>query len=150
MVLLEIHQRFKGHFLNESRISFKYIFLWTEIVATATTATLNFSFIIQEIFSWLISEEWEVRNGEQLSQGNLQILVLKRSCSEVFYKKVVLRNFAKFTGKHLCQGLSFNKVVGRALQLDWKRDWHRCFPANIVKILRTPFLTEHLLWLLPK
>ena len=27
-------------------------------------------------------------------------------------KKNVLRNFAKFTGKHLCQGLLFNKVVG--------------------------------------
>ena len=25
----------------------------------------------------------------------------------------VLRNFAKFTGKHLCQGLFFNKVAGR-------------------------------------
>ena len=24
---------------------------------------------------------------------------------EVFYKKVVLKNFAKFTGKHLCQSL---------------------------------------------
>ena len=27
-------------------------------------------------------------------------------------KKGVLINFAKFTGKHLCQGLFFNKVVG--------------------------------------
>ena len=27
-------------------------------------------------------------------------------------KKVVLRNFAKFTRKHLCQSLSFNKVAG--------------------------------------
>ena len=26
--------------------------------------------------------------------------------------KGVLRNFAKFTGKHLCQGLFFNKVAG--------------------------------------
>ena len=25
---------------------------------------------------------------------------------------------------------------------------HRCFPVNIVKFLRTPFLTEHLWWLL--
>ena len=31
---------------------------------------------------------------------------------EVFYKKDVLKNFAKFTGKHLCQGLFFNKVAG--------------------------------------
>ena len=31
---------------------------------------------------------------------------------EVFRKIGVLRNFAKFTGKHLCQSLFFNKVVG--------------------------------------
>ena len=29
-----------------------------------------------------------------------------------FCKKGVLRNFTKFTGKHLCQSLSFNKVAG--------------------------------------
>ena len=29
-----------------------------------------------------------------------------------FVKKGVLRNFAKFTGKHLCQSLFFNKVAG--------------------------------------
>ena len=26
--------------------------------------------------------------------------------------RVVLRNFTKFTGKHLCQSLFFNKVAG--------------------------------------
>ena len=44
-------------------------------------------------------------------------------------KKGVLRNFTKFTGKHLCQSLFFNKVAGP-----------RCFPVNFVKLLRTPFL----------
>ena len=29
-----------------------------------------------------------------------------------------------------------------------KRPWHKCFPVNFVKFLRTPFLTEHLRWLL--
>ena len=38
-------------------------------------------------------------------------------------KKGVLRKFSKFTGKHLCQRL-----------------WHRCFPVNFEKFLRTPFL----------
>ena len=33
---------------------------------------------------------------------------------EVFYKKIVLRNFAKFSGKHLYQSLFFNKVTGLA------------------------------------
>ena len=37
---------------------------------------------------------------------------MKRSSHpEVFCKKVVLRNFAKFTGKDLCQSLFFNKVA---------------------------------------
>ena len=35
-----------------------------------------------------------------------------RSHPEVFCEKGVLRNFAKFTGKHLCQSLFFNKVAG--------------------------------------
>ena len=37
--------------------------------------------------------------------------MIRSSCREVFCKKNVLRNFAKFTGKHLCQRLLFNKVA---------------------------------------
>ena len=36
----------------------------------------------------------------------------RSSRPEVFCKKGVLRNFAKFTGKHLCQSLFLNKVAG--------------------------------------
>ena len=36
----------------------------------------------------------------------------RSSRPEVFCKKGVLRNFTKFTGKHLCQRLFFNKVAG--------------------------------------
>ena len=48
----------------------------------------------------------------------------------MFCKKGALRNFAKFTVKHLCQSLFL------------------CFPVNFTKFLRTPFLTERLRWLL--
>ena len=65
-----------------------------------------------------------------------------QSCSII---KGVLRNFVKFTGKHLCQNLFFNKVAGlRPATLLKKRLWHRCFPVNFAKFLRTPFFTEHL------
>ena len=37
---------------------------------------------------------------------------VRSSRPEVFCRKSVLRNFAKFTRKHLCQSLFFNKVVG--------------------------------------
>ena len=44
---------------------------------------------------------------------------------EMSYQKGVLKNFAKFKGKQLCQNLLFNKVVGRR-------------PVNFAKFLRTP------------
>ena len=72
------------------------------------------------------------------------LLLLRSSRPEVFYKKAVLRNFAKFTGKHLCQAL-FNRLL---IKLPKKRLWHRVFPENFAKFLRTPFVTEHLWWLL--
>ena len=73
-----------------------------------------------------------------------------RNCRpEVFCKKGVLSNFAKFTGKHLCYSLFFHKVAGlRPATLLKKRLRHRCFPLNFAKLLRTPFLTEYLCWLL--
>ena len=73
----------------------------------------------------------------------------RSSCPEVFCKRGVIKNFAKFTGKYLCQSLFFSKVAGlRPATLLKKRLWHRCFPVNFAKFLRTPFLTEHLRWLL--
>ena len=52
--------------------------------------------------------------------------ILNRSSHRRFsVKKYVLRNFAKFKEKHLCQSLFFNKVAG--LTLLKKRLWHRCF-----------------------
>ena len=62
------------------------------------------------------------------------------SCPEVFCEKGVLRNFAKLTGKNVCQSLVFNKLAGlRSATLLKKTLWHRCFPVNFVKFLRTTF-----------
>ena len=55
--------------------------------------------------------------------------------------KGVLRNFAKFTGKDLCQSLFFNKATDlRSATLLKKKFWRRCFPVNFAKFLRTLFL----------
>ena len=47
---------------------------------------------------------------------------------EVFYQKGVPTNFSKFTGKHLCQNLSF------------KRLYYRFFPVNFLKFEGPLFL----------
>ena len=68
-------------------------------------------------------------------------LCFQKQPPELFYKKSVLRNFTQFTGKHLCQSLSFNKVAGlRPATLLKKKLWYRCLPVNFVKLLRTSFL----------
>ena len=59
-------------------------------------------------------------------------------------KKVVLRNFTKFTGKHLCQSLFFNKVPGLGLQLYLKRDSGTGVSCEFCEISKNTFFTEHL------
>ena len=59
--------------------------------------------------------------------------------------KSVLRNFAKFAGKHLWQSLLFDKAADlEACDFIRKGLWQRCFPVNFAKFLTIPFVTEHL------
>ena len=54
---------------------------------------------------------------------SLLIFRAKAASGRVLYTKVFLKTiFAIFTGKHLCQCLSFNKVAGFSLQLNYKGD----------------------------
>ena len=82
-------------------------------------------------------------------ENQITLETLLSSRVEVFCEKGILRNFAKFTGKHMCRSLFLNKVTGpRPGTLLKRRLWYRCFPVNFVKFLRAPFLTEHPRWLL--
>ena len=65
-----------------------------------------------------------------------------RRCS--VRKGVLTRNFGKFTGKHLCQSLLFNKVAGVKPATLIKRDSDTgFFSVNFAKFLRTPIFPEH-------
>ena len=56
---------------------------------------------------------------------------------EVFCKKGVLKNFAKFTGKYLFQSPFFNKAAGLFVK---KETLAYVFLVNFMKFLRTPLL----------
>ena len=129
-------------------------------------------FFFQEIFSWYnyffifssIINQWSKAKKknpntlESLRHNRKKIYEtakynhicnFRSSRPEMFCRKGVPRSFAKFTEKHLCQSLFCNKVASlRPATLLKKRLWHRCFPVNFAKFLRTPFLTELLRWLL--
>ena len=62
---------------------------------------------------------------------------IQKVCPDVFYKIDVLKHFR-----------SSCPVCLRPATLLKMRLWHRCFPVNFVKVLRTPYFTEHLWWLL--
>ena len=65
-----------------------------------------------------------------------------------FYKKGAFKNFAKFTIKHLCQSLLFNKVAGPGMQLYWKKETlaqvfscKLCENFKSTNFYRTPLVT---------
>ena len=65
------------------------------------------------------------------------------------FRDLMSMKFTKFIGKNLSQGLFFDKFAGIKPETSLKkRLWHRSFPENFAKFLRTSFLTEHLRWLL--
>ena len=77
---------------------------------------------------------WKATNIIDVSKGTKY----RSSHQKCSLRKGVLRNFTRFTGKHLCQSLFF--ICVRLATLLKKRLWHRCFPVNFAKFLRTLFL----------
>ena len=117
-------------------------FVYVQICACAALYPVTKIVTSELQFLWLIIS----LAGTLLLENIFYIFISSRP--EVFCRKGVLSNFAKFTGKHLCQSLFFNKVAGlRPATLLTKRLWHRCFPVNFAKFLRTLCFTEHLRWL---
>ena len=62
---------------------------------------------------------------------------------EVLYEKGVLKNFAKLTGKHVSQSLSFNKDV--AWNFIKKENLAQMFSCEFCEIFKNTFLRKHLL-----
>ena len=65
----------------------------------------------------------------------------RRRC---FVRKGVLRNFAKFTGKHMCQSLFYNKVADLRPATIKKDTLAQVFFCEFCKISKNTFFTEHL------
>ena len=71
-------------------------------------------------------------------------VAVNRMCS---IKKVFLK-FRKIDSRTTVpRSLFWQNCYLRPVALLKKRPWHRSLPVNFVKILRTPFFIEHLLWL---
>ena len=81
------------------------------------------------------SAPWEYWNLSTylLTLFNFKLHIVRSSHRSYSIKRVVLRNFAVFTGKHLCWNLFFNKVTSlQACNFIKKRPQRSLFPVNIM------------------
>ena len=100
-----------------------------------------------------ICQTWNIitKIEQRVCTGEMISLTTDRvSRLEVFCKKAVQRNFAKFPGKHLCQNLFFNKVAALACNFIEKETLAQVFSCELCEISKNTFFTEHLWWLLLK
>ena len=97
---------------------------------------LSTKFPHQEIkWNFGILRSGELSNSEvkfHVFQPISGMVQCRSSRPEVFCKKSTSKNLAKFTGKHLCWPEACNFIK--------KRLYHKCFPVNFAKFLRTSFL----------
>ena len=78
-------------------------------------------------------------NSFQKCRSSCLQMFFRSSHPEMFCKKAVLRDFSKFTRKHLCQSLFITKVSGQGRQLYVKRD-----PVSWCFLLILQNLEKHL------
>ena len=72
------------------------------------------------------------------------LFIFRSSHQGCSVRKGVLRNFAKFTGKHLRQSLFSNKVAGAACNFIKKETLAQMFSCEFCGISKKAFFTEHL------
>ena len=83
-------------------------------------------------------------------KSNLQGTKKSRSSHwQMFFKICLLKNFARFTGKHVCWNLFLIKLqASKAVTLLKRILQYRCLLVNIAKFLGRAYFIEHLRWLL--
>ena len=101
----------------------------------------------KDFSNWNLSHLQEMLTDRSIHKiGNKDTLVANARSSHwrCSMGKNVLRNFAKFTGKHLCQSRFFNKVAGlRPATLLKKEALAQVFSWEVCKISKNTFYTEH-------
>ena len=79
--------------------------------------------------------------------------IVRSSCPEVFCKEIVLRNFTKFTGKHLCHSLFLISCWPQACNfikkenLAWVCSCEFCEMSRNTFLHRTPLVAASVLFL---
>ena len=96
---------------------------------------------------WFVSHAAEISNMKtwaHMTDWLIGCALLRSSHWRCSVRKGVLRNFAKFTGKHLCQSLFLNKVAGSGCSFIKKETLSHMFSCEFCEISLNTFFTEHI------
>ena len=113
------------------------------VVVLIDKATGNIALVCKRFYASVINREL----GQTIT--HLQILTTIRSSRPKVSVKRCSWKFRKIHRKTpVPESFCYNVAGLRPATLIKKRLWHRCFPMNFAKFLRTSFFTEHFWWLL--
>ena len=104
-----VSARSESLYHNCLRITCPTFFQWSSCpIARMVLLWIRLSFVLQKYVENFPAnlqsrKEWYSSVFKELHKHRLKKIFSKSSRPEVFCQKDVLRNFAKFTGKHLCQ-----------------------------------------------
>ena len=107
---------------------------------TFQTLVWKFLFCIQQKVFWVCIFPNFVLVQHIVVQKLVKTKSSHRQCS---LRKGFLRNFAEFTGKHLCQCLYFNKVAGLACNLVKIETLAQVFSCEFSKVSKYSFFIEY-------
>ena len=120
-----LHESFSNSYgfalLQEFNIFYPHLVLYDrKHFCSILTDLSNLLFLFHKIKQWM----WRMflPNSFQKCRSSRSQMFFRSSRPEMFCKKAVLRDFPKFTRKHLCQSLFITKVAGQGRQLYLKRD----------------------------
>ena len=94
---------------------------------------LKIVFMYIQLFVLRVKSPPTLKEEKMISGDNWDI---QKQPPGVFYNKGVLRNFIKFTGKHLCQSLILIKLQGEAYNFIKKETLAQLFPCEFCEIYK--------------
>ena len=137
-----LHESFSNSYgfalLQEFNIFYPHLVLYDrKHFCSILTDLSNLLFLFHKIKQWM----WRMflPNSFQKCRSSRSQMFFRSSRPEMFCKKAVLRDFPKFTRKHLCQSLFITKVAGQGRQLYLKRDPGTGVSSGFCKISKSTF-----------
>ena len=95
----------------------------------------------KELIKEFVKELKELKLIKEFISSLISLFTIARLRVTVYYY------YLTYASEAVVRSCSVKKLFLKISQSSHENAWHRCFPVNFAKFLRTFFLTEHIRWL---